>query len=102
MLFNRSRMRLDLKRRNDMAAAVYMFCAVTSIMCAALLLRTSSRSGARLLFWSGWAFACLALGNVFLFLDLALFPQRDLLMVRNLITLGGIGMMLYGLIFQSE
>jgi hypothetical protein len=85
-----------------MAAAVYMLCALTSIVCATLLLRTAPRSGARLLFWSGWAFACMALGNVLLFLDLVMFPQFDLLLVRNLITLSGIVMMLYGLIFETE
>jgi hypothetical protein len=85
-----------------MAAAVYMLCALTSIVCATLLLRTSSRSGARLLFWSGWGFACLALGNVMLFIDLVMVPERDLLLVRNFLTLGGIAMMLYGLIWEAE
>jgi hypothetical protein len=85
-----------------MAAAVYMLCALTSVVCAALLLKTANRSGARLLFWSGWGFVCLALGNVMLFVDLVVVPQWDLLLLRNMITLSGIVMMLYGLICETE
>ena len=85
-----------------MAAAVYMLCALTSIVCAALLIKTGVRVGKGLLFWSGWGFACLALGNVMLFIDLVMFPQYDLLLFRNVVTLSGILMMLYGLIFKSE
>jgi hypothetical protein len=83
-------------------AAVYLLCALTSIVCAVLLLRPSRQSRAKLLLWCGWGFACLALGNVMLFVDLALTPNNDLLLVRNIITLCAIGMMLYGLIWEAE
>jgi hypothetical protein len=85
-----------------MAAAVYMLCALTSIVCAALLIKSGVSAGKGLLFWSGWGFACFALGNVMLFIDLVVFQEYDLLLVRNVLTLSGILMMLYGLIFNSE
>jgi hypothetical protein len=83
-------------------AAVYLLCALTSIVCAVLLLRSSRQSRTKLLLWTGWGFACLALGNVMLFVDLVLTPNNDLLLVRNTITLSAIAMMLYGLIWETE
>lgn len=83
-------------------ALIYILCAVTSIVCAWLLLRNARQSRAKLLFWSGWGFVFLAIGNIFLFLDLAVIRDYDLLIVRNVITLSGIMLLLYGLIWEAE
>jgi hypothetical protein len=85
-----------------MAAFVYILCALTSVLCAVLLLRASQRTPNRLLFWSGNSFICLALANILLFVDLVMVPNHDLLIIRNIVTLGGIAMLLYGLIWEAE
>lgn len=85
-----------------MAAFVYILCALTSVVCAALLLRASRRSPSRLLFWSGNSFICLAGANILLFVDLVIVENYDLLVLRNVITLCGITMLLYGLIWEAE
>jgi hypothetical protein len=85
-----------------MAAFVYILCALTSVLCAVLLLRASQRTPSRLLFWSGNSFICLALANILLFVDLVMVPNHDLLIIRNIVTLGGIAMLLYGLIWEAE
>jgi hypothetical protein len=85
-----------------MAAIVYILCAVTSGLCAVLLLRHAANSPSRLLFWSGLSFVCLTIANALLFFDLILFPDKDLLVLRHLITLAAICTLLYGLIWETE
>jgi hypothetical protein len=85
-----------------MAAFVYILCALTTVLCAALLLRSSRRSPSRLLFWSGNSFICLALANILLFVDLVVVQDRDLIIFRNIVTLTGVSMLLYGLIWEGE
>lgn len=86
-----------------MAEAVYILCALTSAACAVLLLRGYSRSGMRLLLWSGLCFMCLALSNVLLFVDLVLVgPETDLSLLRSSIALVGVATLLYGLIWDSQ
>jgi hypothetical protein len=58
--------------------------------------------GGRLLFWSAGCFACLALSNVVLFVDLTILAQGpDLSMLRSAITLCGVLMLLSALIWES-
>lgn len=85
-----------------LAATVYLLCALTSILCALLLLAKFRASKARLLFWSSLCFACLALNNVLLFVDVVLVPRIDLSLVRTLPALAGIGLLLWGFIWDSE
>jgi hypothetical protein len=86
-----------------MAEAVYILCALTSVACAVLLLRGYSRSGLRLLLWSGLCFVALALSNVLLFVDLVLVgPETDLSLWRTSIALLGVATLLYGLIWDSQ
>ena len=85
-----------------MAAFVYILCALTSVVCAALLLRSSRRNPNRLLFWSGNSFIALALANILLFVDLVVVQDRDLIILRNVVTLTGVAMLLYGLIWEGE
>lgn len=85
-----------------MATVVYALCALTSILCAALLLRGYARSRARLLLWSGLCFAGLALNNVLLFVDMRLVPEVDLSAWRSIPAVVGVGLLLYGLIWEAE
>lgn len=85
-----------------MAAAVYLLCAVTSIVCAALLIRAYRANRARLLFWSSLCFIGLALNNVLVFIDLILVPQIDLRTLRDAVALVALAVMLFGLIWDQE
>ncbi|HSN98031.1 MAG TPA: DUF5985 family protein [Candidatus Nanopelagicales bacterium] len=83
-----------------MAAAVYILCALTSIACTALLLRGYAKSRVRLLLWSGLGFAGFAVNNIFLFLDLVLYPSISLAIMRNFAAFVGLLLLLYGLIWD--
>jgi hypothetical protein len=85
-----------------MAEAVYMLCALTSIACAVLLLKTYARTHARLLFWSGLCFVCFAASNVVLFVDFVVFPDADLFFYRTFLAFAGLVMLLYGLVWESS
>lgn len=84
-----------------MAQVVYALCGLTSIGCVFLLLRQYRRTHGGLLFWSTWCFACLALTNILLFVDLVILPAIDLSVIRSALTLAGMMMLLYGLIRET-
>lgn len=84
-----------------MIAAVYLVCALTSVLCAVLLLRGWLRSRARLLLWSGLCFCGLALNNVLLVVDEAS-PAVDLSLARSLPTLLGLLLLIYGLVWETR
>ena len=92
-----------------MAEVVYVLCALTSIICAWLLLRAYAANRHRVLLLSGWCFVGLALNNLLLFIDLALYPETsilvapglDLAILRTLVALAGVGTLLVGLIWDT-
>jgi hypothetical protein len=73
-----------------MATAVYALCAVTSMLCAWLLLRGYRSSQARLLLWSGLCFVGLAINNLVLFADNVIVTEVELSMPRLVSALAGI------------
>ena len=83
-----------------MAEAVYLLCALTSLLCAVLLLRGYRRSRTRLLFWSCLCFTGLVVNNTLLFVDLVLVPgpEFDLRILRGSIGLVSLALLLYGLV----
>lgn len=81
---------------------VYLLCALTSWLCAVLLLRAYIHRHAPLLFWSGAAFCAFGMSNIMLFVDLVLVPDINMSLVRNIITLCGIGLLLRGLIWEGS
>jgi hypothetical protein len=85
-----------------MAAIVYILCGLTSLFCAILLLRQYRYSKSRLLFWSGLCFVCFTVTNVLLFLDIVIFPEVDLSVYRSGISLLGVVMLLFGLIWETR
>jgi hypothetical protein len=85
-----------------MSAAVYLLCALTALACGVLLLRGYFQNGARLLFWGGLCFVGLAASNSILFVDLIVIPEVDLYPLRNVTTVAAVGVLLYGLIWETE
>ena len=78
-------------------------CSATSIACAILLLRGYIRQRTRLLLWSSLCFVLLALNNALLFIDLIVVPATtDLSLWRGLTALGGVGILLFGLVWESR
>ncbi len=80
---------------------VYLLCALTSWLCAVLLLRAYFKRRAALLFWSGAGFCAFGVSNILLFVDFVVVPRVDLSLVRSLITLSGICLLLRGLIWEN-
>ncbi len=70
-----------------MALTVYLLCALASLACAVLLTRGYRATRAPLLFWSALCFFILVATNSLLFLDLIIFPQIDLALLRSGFTL---------------
>ena len=86
-----------------MAEAVYILCAITSILCAMLLLRGYRATRTRLLFWASLCFVFLAINNVILYFDLVILPpQIDLFWYRNIAALIGMLLLLFGLTWDSR
>ena len=84
-----------------MGETIYILCALTSLGCAGLLLRSWWKTRARLLLWSTVCFVGLFLNNVLLFVDLVLTPDVDLSPWRALLAVVTIGIFIYGLIFDG-
>jgi hypothetical protein len=85
-----------------MAETVYVLCALTSVLCAALLIRSWIRSRARLLLWSSLCFVGLAVNNVLLFVDRIVVPQVDLALVRTTTALFAVSVLVIALIWERK
>jgi hypothetical protein len=81
---------------------VYALCALTSLVCFALLLRQHRRAPSPLALRSSVAFLCFAISNVILFIDLVLLPEIDLKVWRNLLSLIGGLVLLCALTIDGE
>jgi Family of unknown function (DUF5985) len=85
------------------AEAVYILCALTSILCAILLLRGYRATRTRLLFWASVCFGFLAVNNVILYFDLVVLPpQVDLFWYRNSAAMAGMLVLVFGLVWESR
>jgi hypothetical protein len=85
-----------------MASIVYALCAVTSALCAVLLLRTYLTSPARLLLWSSLSFIGLTVNNVLLVIDLVIIPTQDLALYRSVTAAAAVMTLLLGLIWDGK
>jgi uncharacterized membrane protein YiaA len=81
-----------------MAILVYLLCALTSLGCAALLVRSHLRNRSRVLFWSALCFCGLFLNNALLFTDYVGVLDLDLARARTTVALLALLLLLYGLI----
>jgi hypothetical protein len=85
-----------------MAGFVYLLCALTSVFCAALLIRSYLQSRVGLHLWSCLCFVGLAVNNVLLFVDLIVVPQSDLSLWRTCSAVAGMTLMAFGLIWEAK
>jgi hypothetical protein len=85
-----------------MPETVYTLCALTSILCAALLVRSWARSRAPILLWSSVCFIGLAVNNVLLLVDLVFVPDVDLSLVRALCAAAAVWMLIVGLTWERR
>jgi hypothetical protein len=85
-----------------MAEAIYLLCALTSIACGILLIRSWLRQRERLLLWSAGCFAALAVNNCILFFDLVVVRHSDLTLWRNGAAHAAITLLLAGLIWETR
>jgi hypothetical protein len=79
------------------AELIYLLCAATSLLSAAMLLRYYLSSRTSLLLWSCIGFLGLAVNNVLVYLDLVTFPDVDISLARTIVGTVGILALVYGL-----
>ena len=81
---------------------VYLLCFLTSLICAWLLGRSYARTRTRMLLWSAICFGFLAVVNLFVVLDMLVFPETDLRSVRLWLSLAAVGILLFGFIWDQD
>lgn len=84
-----------------MAEAIYLLCAVTSLVAAVLLLRQYQARRTPLLLWSCIGFFGLAINNMLVFVDFALLTDTDISLARAIAGASAILVLLYGLIWEA-
>lgn len=84
------------------ASLAYALCAVTSTVCAVLLVRSYLAGRVRLLLWSALCFVGLAVNNVILVIDRNILPDVDLSLLRGASGLAAVSILLFGLIWESR
>jgi hypothetical protein len=80
---------------------IYSLCAITSILCAILLLRSYLRTKARLLLWSGLCFVGLFVNNIAL-LGAVRTPLETDPILSEVPALVGIAVLVFGLIWETR
>ena len=85
-----------------MPELVYVLCALTSVLCAGLLLRSYRANRTRLLLWSTLCFVGLAVNNILLFVDIVLVPDISLQFFRTSSALIALALLTIGLIWESR
>jgi hypothetical protein len=85
-----------------MPELVYVLCALTSVLCAGLLLRAYRANRTRLLLWSTLCFIGLGINNILLFVDIVLVPDVDLQIFRTGSALLALALLTIGLIWESR
>jgi hypothetical protein len=84
------------------AAIVYSLCLAASALCAALLVRAWRATRSRLLLWSALCFVCLAINNLLVVVDMLFLPDVDLSLPRQVAAISGVGLLLYGFIWETR
>jgi hypothetical protein len=83
------------------AEAVYVLCALASVACAWLLIRSYFRTRLRLALFTCLCFTGLALNNLLLLVDLIVLPQRDLSLVRSAVSVVALALLVLGLVLED-
>lgn len=84
-----------------MPLTIYALCALTSSLCAGLLIRDYRRVRLRLLMWLSLCFIGLAINNILLVIDL-ITPGIDLSLWRSAAALAGLIVLLAGLAWEAS
>lgn len=85
-----------------METFVYLLAILTSLACTVLLLRSYTRTRARLLLWTALCFVGLTFSNLFLFIDYIIVPHVDLYVWRVGSALVGVAVLLYGFVWEID
>lgn len=85
-----------------MAEAVYTLCALTSFVCAVLLVQSWRRTRARILLWSSLCFVGLAANNLLLLMDLVFVADVDLARARASSAAASLLVLLVGLVWERR
>jgi hypothetical protein len=83
------------------APVVYLLGTLTTFLCAVLLLRGYVRARSRLLLWSGLCFCGLTVSNGLLFVDLVMFPDVNLYLLRLASAAVAMLILIFGLVWDS-
>jgi hypothetical protein len=86
----------------EMVKLIYTLCALTSLTCAWLLLRSFLHNRYRLLLWSGLCFVGFSINTILVILDRLIFPTFDMLAWRLAAAPVGVLLLLFGLIWEGE
>lgn len=81
---------------------LYLLAIFTCLACTVLLFRHYLHHRVRLLLWSALCFVGLSINNIFLFIDLVMFPAIDLRPIRLFAALIGLSFLLYAFIWEAE
>lgn len=82
--------------------SIYLLCIITAAACFWLLLRGYRRSGTRLLLWSSVCFGFLALHSLIVMMDIFVFPDMDLQLLRHASSLAAVGSLIFGLVWETD
>jgi hypothetical protein len=85
-----------------MPGFVYILGGLTSLVSAILLFRGARKHGSQLLFWSSICFFAMAANNGLLYANYVIFPEVDLLLAARIVTLIGIVLVNFGLIWHGN
>jgi hypothetical protein len=85
-----------------MSIALDVLTLLTTVLCAVLLLRAYQNVRKRLLLWSALCFIGLAVANLLRIADLRIFLALDLYTYRLGATAIAMGLLLWGLIWESH
>lgn len=85
-----------------MRSVVYILNALTFATCGVLLLRGYWRGRQRLLLWSGLCFTGLSISNLLIFVDLVVFPETDLYVLRLGSATVSMLLLMWGLIWEGQ
>ena len=85
-----------------MAAVSYSLCVLTALACAVLLSRAYRSGRSSLLFWSALCFWGLTLTNALAFIDILVFPERDLYAIRLVTGSLSVNVLLFGMVWERR
>lgn len=85
-----------------MAEIVYLCCSIVSGTCAVLLFKNYLRVHARILLWISLSFALFTVNNIFVFVDIVVFPEIDMsgALVRHILLCLSALTMIVGLTWE--